>query len=98
MKLTFNCLLNLFVISLSAAYANTDDMERQALIDFYHSTEGPSWIRQDNWLSETLPHCEWHGVICDENQQVIEIQLFDNGLSGYLPESLGNLKKLKMCS
>lgn len=41
---------------LSSTEADFYDLEHQALIDFYHSTEGPNWTRQDKWLSETTPH------------------------------------------
>lgn len=84
-----------FNISLLSAASHFYEQEHQALVDFYHSTQGSDWVRQDNWLSETIPHCEWHGVICNSEGSVIEIQLYDNGLDGPLPESIGNLQNLK---
>lgn len=88
-------LFAVLLLSLSSISASVYHDEHQALIDFYHSTKGPDWIRQDNWLSENHPHCEWHGVICNEDGHVIELQLYDNGLEGPLPESLCQLKQLK---
>ncbi|CAF1004833.1 unnamed protein product [Rotaria magnacalcarata] len=69
--------------------------ERDVLIDFYHSTSGSDWISQDNWLSSTVPYCQWHGVLCDDLNHVIEIQLYDNELNGPLPATLCHLTHLK---
>ena len=69
--------------------------ERDILVNFYHSTSGPDWIRQDNWLSSDIHYCQWHGVLCNNASQVEEIQLYDNELSGPLPEALCDLKQLK---
>ena len=69
--------------------------EREVLVDFYHSTSGPDWIRQDNWLSADIPYCQWHGVLCNDHGQVEEIQLYDNELNGPLPQTLCDLAELK---
>lgn len=34
-------------------------------------------------------------MICNPEGRVIEIQLYDNGLDGPVPESIGNLQELK---
>lgn len=94
----FFVVFSFIILEFSCLQADTlefYEIEHQALVDFYHSTHGPNWIRQDNWLSDNVPYCKWHGVICDEENRVIEIQLYDNGLEGPLPESIGNLEKLK---
>ncbi len=38
--------------------------------------------------------CDWYGITC-ENGQITQIQLEDNQLKGSLPESIGNLGKLR---
>jgi hypothetical protein len=69
--------------------------DREVLVDFYHSTSGPDWIRQDNWLSSDVHYCQWHGVLCNNQSQVEEIQLYDNELTGPLPDTLCDLTELK---
>ncbi len=69
--------------------------ERVVLVDFYRSTSGPDWVRQDNWLSSNIHHCQWHGVLCNNQSQIEELQLYDNELNGPLPETLCDLTQLK---
>lgn len=76
-------------------FAENYPLERLELENFYKETHGSNWIRQDNWLSDSIPYCEWHGVICDKNGHVTELQLYDNGLEGSLPDTLCNLTELK---
>ncbi len=69
--------------------------ECQALIDFYHSTNGPNWKNNSGWNTTNEP-CNWYGVACS-NGHVTKLGLYYNKLSGSIPESLGvlvNLKKL----
>lgn len=95
-KITHSILASFLSFSiLSSIEPELYEKEHQALIDFYHSTQGANWTRQDNWLSKTVPHTKWHGVLSDSDGHVIEIQLYDNGLEGPLPESIGDLHALK---
>lgn len=68
--------------------------ERQVLVDFYQSTRGANWVKQDNWLSESVDPCQWHGVECDDAGYVAQLTLYDNDLDGPLPESLCRLERL----
>ena len=67
--------------------------ERAALVDFYNSTNGDKWVRNDNWCSEKPVH-EWYGVYWDGVGHVTDLVLSYNNLSGQIPESIGNLTKL----
>ena len=67
---------------------------RAALTAFYHSTGGPNWIRNDNWLSNA-PLSEWHGVTTDEHGHVTELYLRNNRLEGPLPPELASLANLR---
>ncbi|MEM9337183.1 MAG: hypothetical protein AAGA66_00520 [Bacteroidota bacterium] len=69
------------------------ERQRQALIDFYQAMDGPNWIRNDNWLSDT-PVCEWFGVTVRQGDQVVAIDLPENGLRGIIPEAIRHLFKL----
>lgn len=70
-----------------------------ALVELYNSTNGDSWLNNSNWLVGTLD--SWFGVTVLDGR-VVALDLSDdgtfaftgNGLSGYLPESLGNLTNL----
>ena len=68
--------------------------ERQALMDLYNATDGDHWVRNDNWGSDK-PLSEWYGIrMDDKGTHVRVIELFNNGLKGEIPSSIGNLKHL----
>eukprot|EP00984_Skeletonema_dohrnii_P006686 scaffold2378_cov137-Skeletonema_dohrnii-CCMP3373.AAC.9 len=66
--------------------------ERNALSDFYDSAKGADWTNATNWMDEYIRYCDWKGVTCDDNKShVTKLNLTNNGLSGRLSESIGNL-------
>ncbi|SEK30428.1 Leucine-rich repeat (LRR) protein [Aquimarina amphilecti] len=69
------------------------EAEKQALVDLYNSTNGPNWTSNNNWLSDT-PVCDWTGVTVEDNK-VTGLYLFGGGVSGPLPNSIGDLIYLK---
>ncbi|ELR68180.1 Fibronectin, type III domain protein [Fulvivirga imtechensis AK7] len=78
-----------------------DDVEYAALKDLYESTGGESWARLTWPEFETWPEHvssaefrNWAGVEVFEGD-VIQLGLEYNHLSGTLPASLGNLRRLK---
>ena len=65
--------------------------DRAALVAFYNATGGAKWARYSwNWLG----YRDWYGVGKDTQGRVVSLTLRQVKLSGALPESLGNLKKL----
>ena len=66
--------------------------EREALIAFYHATNGDQWKNNTNWCSDK-PVSEWYGLTI-ENGYVTQLILTENNLSGYLPECIGDLHHL----
>ncbi len=68
--------------------------ECEALVTFYNSTNGAGWWNNDGWLVTTTP-CSWMGVACDAGR-VVGLELYDNDLSGSIPEELGNLSHLEI--
>ena len=68
-------------------------VDRAALVALYHSTGGPNWITNSNWLSDA-PLGEWHGVAADPSGRVTALRLEANGLRGQLPPDLGQLANL----
>ena len=61
-----------------------------ALTVLYDATDGDDWANNDGWLA-TEDLGEWHGVTTDGEGRVTGLVLSGNGLSGELPEELGNL-------
>ena len=79
--------------------ANDTDLcpvERNALINFYDSAKGVEWTDSTNWLDEYESYCNWHGVTCDsETNHITQLELANNGLSGRLSNSIGNLTSIE---
>jgi Leucine-rich repeat (LRR) protein len=77
----------------TAGFAQVPLIEREALISLYNSTNGPGWDRSDGWLGAPGTECTWWGVICTppvvgEEMGVHEFFLWDNNLSGPLPDEI----------
>ena len=77
--------------------------ERSILRDFYILAKGNEWTDISGWMSEHTSYCDWFGVTCDNNdegedyidQHVIRLELPNNGLSGKLSPSIGDLTRLE---
>ncbi len=65
-----------------------------ALVDFYNSTNGDSWTSSTGWL-EDCDVCDWQGVTCSGGR-VTELTLFNNNLTGTLPQSMIDLEQLEV--
>ena len=65
----------------------------RALTVFYESTDGPNWIRNDNWLSNKAFRW-WWGLGVDAQGRVNKIGIFKNGLNGNIPPELAELKRI----
>ena len=68
--------------------------DRAALAAIYRATNGPEWLRSDNWLSDS-PLGEWWGVKTNARGRVRSLILGLNGLRGQIPTDLGNLRELE---
>ncbi len=90
MKFITTLALSLF-LSL-ASVAQISQKEKKALLDLYSHTQGDSW--NIPWNLEDAP-TTWKGVTIINNK-VIALSLANNNLQGNLPETLGNLKNLKV--
>jgi len=65
-----------------------------ALIALYHSTGGPNWIDNSDWLDSNTP-CSWAGITCTRDH-VSHVYLSNNNLVGTLPPALGSLSQLQV--
>ena len=77
-----------------AASAFYQQLNREALVALYNSTNGPNWKRNDNWLSDA-PVGEWYGVTTDPAGLLVRIALRDNALEGPVPAEVGDLADLR---
>ena len=64
--------------------------DEDALIALYEATDGDNWVSNQNWLSNR-PIGNWYGVITDENNRVVDLDLSENELNGTIPSEIGNL-------
>ena len=88
----------LWLETISDARVSTcinDPDEIEALVAFYHQTNGPNWADGTNWLSNA-PLSAWHGVETNEFGAVIELTLNNNKVSGMIPPEIGQLSHLQI--
>ncbi len=69
----------------------------EILEELYFATGGPQWKKDDLWLSDCEP-CAWLGIACDQQGNVIGIDLANNKLSGGIPGSISELESLMTLS
>ncbi len=80
---------------LSTACAATMT-ETEILVALFESTNGANWRVKDNWKSDSVGICDWHGIVCDPTtRKVIEIDLSHNNVNGAIPSSLWRLQSLQ---
>ena len=70
-----------------------ENPDRAALVALYNATDGPNWVNSDNWLTDA-PLGDWYGVDTDGYGRVTRLSLYDNGLSGPVSPTLGQLANL----
>ena len=66
-----------------------------ALVSLYNSTDGANWTNSTNWFDTTKSLYSWHGVVTNENNKVIGLNLGGNNLVGTLPTEIGDFDQLK---
>lgn len=87
----------LYGTATSTNNVNIDDLnsiDRSALMDLYHATNGPKWHNKLNWGS-TLPISEWKGVTVNKQGYVAKLTLPSNNLNGSIPMSIYYLESLR---
>jgi Leucine-rich repeat (LRR) protein len=73
--------------------------ERAVLERLFAETGGQQWLQFAGWLSDANDpqhYCTWWGVFCNEDKQVVSIQLSNNGLTNNVPSQLYTLPALQM--
>ena len=81
-----------FLKHLKHCNVTCQKQENQALARLYYSTGGKEWQDNNNWLNQTVSHCQWNGVLCyNDTGHVIAISLRGNNLRGTLGDALRGL-------
>ena len=75
------------------AYSQVPQIERDALIALYNSTDGANWKDNTGWMGAAGTECTWFGVTCSNNS-VARLSFWQNQLTGTIPSELGNLTNL----
>ena len=87
-------LLALLILSIAlCANATVPQIEREALVAIYNSTNGDQWYNNSRWLDGDPCDNHWAGILC-EDKIIIEMVFFQNKLAGSLPPEIGNLSNL----
>ena len=90
--------LNQGVVANSSAWQGQvpDAVEYAALAALYNATGGANWTHNDNWLQGTTysDFDSWYGVQV-YNGDVWQITLYDNNLSGSVPQDFCDLAGLE---
>jgi Leucine-rich repeat (LRR) protein len=76
-----------------ASVTEIPEVECEALIALYNSTDGENWRYNRGWNVTNMP-CSWWRITCDGGH-VTEVDLGWEQLSGSIPAELGNLSNLK---
>ena len=88
--------------ALGTAEITVENPDRAVLQLFYHATDGPNWVNNENWMTDA-PLGEWYGVATDSSGRVVRLNLggkletlgwTSHGLYGTIPPELGGLAKL----
>jgi len=70
--------------------------QRESLLSLF-ALNGNSWIDKTGWIGGVGTECQWFGITCDESEQnIIEIHLNNNNLSGELNTNINQLTHLKV--
>ena len=87
-----NC-TNKLTFAIQYPSAKIPQLERDALVALYNSTDGANWKDNTGWMGEVGTECLWYGVTCS-SASVTRLSLANNSLTGTIPGELGNLTNL----
>ena len=62
------------------------------------AANGEDWVNKwGDWQDGNSKHCSWHGIACNDEmpRSIIGLDLYNNGMTGTLSESIRHLRSLK---
>ena len=92
----YGCLHDIPIPNSTLETTFTPQQERAVLMEIFDQTDGHKWRKSTHWGNNSVPHCLWYGITCDQtNSYIISITLTTNNLVGALPRSLWKLRNLQ---
>ena len=92
----YGCLHDIPIPNSTLETTFTPQQERAVLMEIFNQTDGHHWRKSTHWGNNSVPHCLWYGITCDQtNSYIISITLTTNNLVGALPRSLWKLRNLQ---
>lgn len=95
----YDCLLdeeytptNYHNLDISCNATSNSDKTLHILMDIYNTMNGPYWKNNTGWINESTSYCNWAGISCGLNCDVISIIMFRNNIRGQFPPSIQELK------
>jgi hypothetical protein len=73
-----------------------ESKQRGILTQFYSSTNGANWANHKGWLEDEVSVCDWFGITCNTEAEIISIDLENNSLDGICPPSIFELSSLNL--
>jgi hypothetical protein len=70
-----------FSVCFSAAVSDVGSAD-YSLTSFYTETGGDYWFDNSGWLDDMIHHCQWFGLICNDDDLIVKIELKRNNLTG----------------
>lgn len=75
-------------------YSDRQKIQRFVLATVYYSMNGDSWLNNSLWLTDT-DECQWYSrsrnAVCNQNGDILNLELGYLDVSGTIPEALGML-------
>jgi len=68
--------------------------QRYAMLAVWENLRGWDWFKLDDWLDPDDSACTWHGIRCNIDDEIVQIELNDNNLSGRIPTEIALLTGL----
>jgi leucine-rich repeat protein SHOC2 len=97
-RVAFLLALVLVLLGSGFASAQVPQTEREALIAFYWSLDGPNWTNNSGWLGPVGTECNWAGVDCtsapNHVDELFRNYLGGNGLAGSVPPEIEDMPYL----
>ena len=92
----YGCLHDIPIPNSTLETTFTPQQERAVLMEIFNQTDGHNWRKSTHWGNNSVPHCLWYGITCDQtNSYIISITLTTNNLVGALPRNLWKLRNLQ---
>ena len=75
------------LVQYGPAGISDEETARKSLVAFYESTNGHGWTNSLNWCTDASLD-QWYGLRINEYGEVTGISMYNNSLSGTLPQKL----------